>query len=820
MSDHCILKGLSSAVRFELGECKNDYGGYFIIDGKEKCIVSQEKFADNMIYVKDKVDDIYSHSVDIRSVSEDASKPVRTLSIRIVKPSSKYTNNQIVVNVPNVRKPVPLFIIMRALGIESDKEIIKYCLLDMEKYKSYIDLFIPCVHDATKIFTQDSAIEFIATFTKGRTVTHAIEILTNYLLPHIGEMNFKDKAYYIGHMVKELLMVYTGDVKPTDRDNFRFKRVELPGSLIYDLFKEYYTIQQKSIFLNIDKRYHFEQKNKTNLFKGEKFFNLVDIFNDNPFNERLVDDGFKKAFKGNWGAESHTKRIGVIQDLNRLSYNSALSHLRKLNLPLDSSAKVVGPRLLHSSQWGIIDPVDTPDGGNIGLHKHMSISASITSGISSRPIIEWLLTNVNMTLLSENLPDTFSKMAKVFVNGNWVGCVYDPDNVEKYMKTMRRIAVIPAYISINWEIKENVIYIYTDSGRLCRPVFYIENGVPSFDRDVIYEKILDKNANTNGNANANSNANANNHKKMSWNNLLTGFAKKKDDAAYSIYNQTVYNKWTELYDANKLDDILSSKAVIEYIDTSESGSALIAMDKRTMLMKPKPYTHMEIHPSLIMGTMGNQIVFPENNPYPRNAFACGQMRQAISLYHTNHQTRIDKMGVVLNYGQVPLVKSRYIEKINHEQNPYGENVIVAIMSFNGYNVEDSILFNEGSVKRGLFRMTYYNMYEAHEETNKVGGSKIDSHFINVEKENVERLKAGYDYSHLDEQGLIKENTKLDDKKVLIGVKENKEKLLVKSEDEYTSPIAKIYKVGKEYIILTENSIYIVDVEIPTKVISS
>ena len=133
MSDHCILKGLSSPIRFELGECKNDYGGYFIIDGKEKCIVSQEKFADNMIYVKNKVDDIYSHSVDIRSVSEDSSKPVRTLSIRIVAPSSKYSNNQIVVNVPNVRKPVPLFILMRALGIESDKDIIKYCLLDMEK---------------------------------------------------------------------------------------------------------------------------------------------------------------------------------------------------------------------------------------------------------------------------------------------------------------------------------------------------------------------------------------------------------------------------------------------------------------------------------------------------------------------------------------------------------------------------------------------------------------------------------------------------------------------------------------------------------------
>ena len=148
MSDLCIMRGLSPSVRFEMGECRNDYGGYFIIDGKEKCIVSQEKFADNMLYVSDKVNDLYSHAAQIRSVSEDASKPVRTLAIRIVAPTPTLSNNQIVVNVPNVRKPVPLFILMRALGIESDKSIIEYCLLDLEKYESYIDLFIPSIHDA------------------------------------------------------------------------------------------------------------------------------------------------------------------------------------------------------------------------------------------------------------------------------------------------------------------------------------------------------------------------------------------------------------------------------------------------------------------------------------------------------------------------------------------------------------------------------------------------------------------------------------------------------------------------------------------------
>ena len=100
--------------------------------------------------------------------------------------------------------------------------------------------------------------------------------------------------------------------------------------------------------------------------------------NRQVFGQKIVEEGFRIAMKGNWGAHSHTKRVGIVQDLNRLSFNSALSHLRKTNLPLDSSLKVVGPRLLHGSQWGFVDPIDTPDGGNIGLHKHLSISTYIS----------------------------------------------------------------------------------------------------------------------------------------------------------------------------------------------------------------------------------------------------------------------------------------------------------------------------------------------------------------------------------------------------------------------------------------------------------
>jgi DNA-directed RNA polymerase II subunit RPB2 len=751
-SDLCILNNLSQKAKFNMGECKNDRGGYFIIDGKEKVLVSQEKFADNMLYVRGDYNDIYSHSAEIRSVSEDSSKPVRTLSIRIMRPSVKYTNNQILVNIPNVRKPVPLFILMRALGILSDKEIISYCLLDMEKNSHLIDYFRPSIHDAGNIYNQEVAIKYIATLTKGKTISHTMEILIDYLLPHIGETNFQSKAYYIGYMVNKLLKVFINEEKPTDRDSFKFKRVELAGSLIYDLFKEYYTLQQKHIFQKIDKEYYYKQG-----IYQENFISLIDDNINEYFREKILETGFKKAFKGSWGAEEHTHRPEVIQDLNRLSFNSFLSHLRKLNLPLDSSAKVVGPRLLHSSQWGIIDPVDTPDGGNVGLHKHMSLGAHITSGYSSKPIIEFLRKVIFMELLEECTTEYISKSVKIFVNGAWVGIVTEPENVILLLKQYRRLGLLPIYTSITWSIKDNIIYIYSDSGRLTRPIFYVENKNISYNKEKIYKKLVEND--------------------FTFNELLLGFNKFKDHEKISnnmemfIKSNNVFSNIQDLYSTSnsKIDEVLKKLdeecGIIDYIDTSEAENSLIANYEEDIT---KYTSHLEIHPSLLLGIMGNQIVFPENNQLPRDLFSCGQSKQGVSLYNSNFQNRIDKMGVVLNNGQVPLVKSRYLKYIYNEEHPYGINAIVAIGCYGSYNVEDSILFNEGSIKRGMFNTTYFNMYEAREESSKIAGSNIDSKFAKIENENVVGKKPGYDYSLLDENGLIKENSQLDDKKVIIG----------------------------------------------------
>ena len=749
-SNLCILKSLSPEVRFNMGECRNDYGGYFIIAGKEKCIVSQEKFANNMLYIrKNSVNDIYSYSAEVRSVSEDASKPLRTTSVKIIAPSTVLENGQFVVAVPNVRKPVPLFILMRALGVISDKDIIRTCLLDLNENKGYINQFINSIHDCHQIYNQSNALNYIASFTKRKTLVGVIEILSDYFLPHVGVMNFLEKAYYVGYMIYKMLKVSNGLELPTDRDNFRFKRIELSGSLIYDLFREYYLIQKQKITLTIDAEYYYAAVR----YQEMDFPNLIKLNHVLIFKNRLVESGFLKAFKGNWGETEHTKRVGVVQDLNRLSWNTFISHLRKINLPLDPTSKVVGPRLLNSSQWGFIDPLDTPDGGNIGLHKHLTITAMVTTNVSSALIIQWLRENIPLKVLMECSPEYMYSCSKFFVNGIWIGVVENSIEIVEKLKLFRRNGVIPVFISIAFNIEQNEVHLFSDGGRLMRPIYYIDKHGASFQRKEMVALL--------------------HASKLSWTAMISGYG-KKSSSPFSIKDNKLYNA-TELFDgfSEKPDKILHRyKSLVDYVDTSEEETSLIATTQEEMtksrVLGGLKYTHVEIHPSLILGVLGNQIVYPQHNPIARNAFSCGQSKQAVSLYHSNYQMRIDKMGVVLNYGQIPLIKSRYMHYINKEQQPYGINTIVAIMSYTGYNVEDAILINEGSVKRGLFRTTYLSMYETHEESAGKGNSQINSFFANIQKHTVTGIKPGVDYSLLDDNGMIKENTPLNDKIALIG----------------------------------------------------
>ena len=769
-SELCILNSLPREVRFQMGECRNDPGGYFIIDGKEKVVIPQEKFADNMLAVRKSTDDHFLYSADIRSVSENLAKPVRTLSVKIVAPSGKHTNRNIVVNIPNVRKPVPLFIVFRALGILSDKEIITMCMHDLDKYADLIELFVPSVHESGGVMSQIAALRFIAILTKHKSAAYVHEILSDYFLPHIGETNYIQKAYYLGYMVFRLILVSQGIEIETNRDNYKYKRIDTTGVLISELFREYFKIQQNSVRLQFDRILNYNK----NIYEDNLDALIMKNYED-VFKQREVDAGVRKAFKGNWGAYAHTKRIGVVQDLNRLSYFSTMNHLRKTVLNLDSGVKLVGPRVLHASQWGFFDPIDSPDGSNIGLHKHLSICTYITKSMSREPVVQWLRENIRMRVLEECPHKLLARMTKVIVNGLWAGVVDNPFVCLEKIRLFRRNALLPIYLSASFEISQNTIYIYCDEGRLTRPIFYFDKDTGKFSFENSAKLKTDS------------------VDKIRWTDLISGFNEKADEQ-FHVDNMQIYTL-NELYSGTdgeknpaKMERFIKNKCAVEYLDASESETMLIAVNDSVLDgtsngaidkendNRVKKYTHIEIHESFIFSMLCNMVNYLENNPATRNNFSCGQTKQAVSMYHTNHQVRMDKAAVVLNSGQIPLVKSRYLEYINHEGNPYGENAIVAIMCYTGYNVEDAVLINEGALKRGLFHTTYYSTYETYEEKGKSenGEMATEKIFANIEnllsngtKVNGKRL--GFEYDQLDEYGLVKEGTEIHDKVALIGM---------------------------------------------------
>ena len=750
-SNLCPMYNLPRDMRYALGECKNDIGGYFIIDGKEKTVIPQEEFGDNMLNVYKDNGDKYLFSADLKSVSENVSKPVRQLSLRIIASTPTIKRESIGVFIANAGdQPIPLFIVFRALGILPDEEIISFCTLQDARYTNplFATYFDNCVHDAASIITQYDAVSFISLLVKGRSITRTMRILADYFIPHVGETNYLEKAYYLGYMTNRLLSVATGLEPSTDLDSYKYKRLALIGPLMKNLFTEYYKLQQRDIKKFFEHRYEFGKDTYSDLSSMiyRKF--------DEAFSIRTVEEGFRKAFKGNWVASPHTKKLGIVQDLNRLSHNGMISHLRKTNLPMDSSVKLVPPRVLHGSQWGIVDPIDTPDGGNIGLHKHLSIMTHVSTFISREPMIKWLEKNTIMKRLAKTLPSSLHRLSKVFVNGFWVGCVADPITLVNKIKLHRRQGLIPITISAMFDISRNTIIICCDGGRLCRPIFYSDNdGKFIFQKKSDFDQIKKSMLSTD--------------ETQQWYKLISGF-QKKEIANFNPFQGNFYS-WEELY-KTPIENIQKLKSLLEYVDTQETEGSLIAMNFDEVASEKSRHTHCEIHPSTTYGVMCNLINYLEHNPASRNSFSCGQSKQACSLYSTNYQLRMDKTAVVLNNGQIPLVKSRYLQYINQEENPYGENAIVAIMCYTGYNVEDAVLINEGALQRGLFRTTYYTTYEAHEEkeikNDIVMNEKVFGKIHDLQE--VDGVKPDYDYSHLNQDGIINENVEIHDKIILIG----------------------------------------------------
>ena len=385
----------------------------------------------------------------------------------------------------------------------------------------------------------------------------------------------------------------------------------------------------------------------------------------------------------------------------------------------------------------------------------MAMMTKISHHVDDHLLIKWMFKNMNIEKSSPNGSmlkfiniencdsEELNKYTKVFVNGKIVGMTNDPLVFKTLFLLARRCNYIPIYVSISFEYRDNYIFIYCDEGRLLRPLLYIQNNSLSYMSSNIGKLLNDDN--------------------FTWEQCIYG---NSDKSVEQVSNNKLFIDFS-------FKDILQERengktSIIDFVDKSEEDKYLVCTHAHNIVNGVESkYTHCEIHPSMMFGVMGSQVIFPEHNQLPRDLFSCGQSKQAVSLYH-NFLHRIDKMGVVLNYGEKPLVRSRMLNYIHEEKHPYGENVIVAIMSYNGYNVEDAILMNEGSLQRGLFHTTYYSSYEAYEETSDIGMSDTNTILKNINDELDIDVKPGYDYKHLNKFGIINEGVEMNDKKVIIG----------------------------------------------------
>jgi len=730
-SSICVLKQNGHINPLYTGECSMDCGGYFIIKGSEKTVLGQERAAENRVYCFDgKNTAKWDWFAEIKSVPDFKCISPKQIEMMISSKNNGFGNG-IFVSIPRIKQPIELFVLYRALGVLSDKEIAKYILLDIED-ENQEDL-LKCLQasmiDANKYMIQEDAIKHISSYVaytplnmdketgirKKREFT--IEVLDSDLFPHCQTL--QQKLYLLGYMAKKLIQTSLGHLPPDDRDSYVNKRIELTGTLLNNLFRNYFNKlvkeMQKQIVREINtgswrsKEDYENIVNMTNIYKIMKSTTI-----ENGINRALATGDFSIK-------QSNTSKVGVAQVLNRLTYVASLSHSRRINTPLEKSGELIAPRKLHNTTFGFLCPAETPEGQSIGVVKNISYMAHITIPTNSSSLYEYVkpfLVSVNDTN-SENL----YKKVKVFVNGCWLGITETPIELYSDMKDKKYKGIINIYTSIIFDYKMLEIRICNDGGRLTRPVLKVKNNRALIDRGVI-DRLISK--------------------ELSWNDLLTNC---------------------------KLDE-----SVIEYIDPEEQNLAMIAMKCKHGYLQDVNhifnYTHCEIHPSTIFGVLASCIPFPEHNQAPRNTYQCAMGKQAMGVYATNYDKRMDKTAYVLNYPSRPLVDTRLMNMIYLNRIPSGTQIHVAIMTHTGYNQEDSVLVNKGSLDRGLFLATIYHT-EKDEDKNIIRDEIIR---CKPDPTKTKGIKFG-NYDKLDTNGFIPENELVENRDVIIAktipIKENR-----------------------------------------------
>jgi len=757
-SSICVLTQYKHVENTHTGECKYDAGGYFIINGSEKTVLGQERAAENNVYCFNvaKNNTKYTWTAEIKSVPDFKCISPKQISMMISSKNNGF-GNPICLQLPRVKQPIPLFIVFRALGVISDKEICDKILLNIhdqeETNKNMLNALQASIIESNKHLTQEECIRYITSFAMYTPINmdketgikkkqeFTMDILNNDLFPHC--QNQVQKIYFLGYMTNRILQASFEMVPQDDRDSYINKRVDLTGSLLNNLFRNYFNKLVKDMEKQVIREINNGSWKSTDDF--DSIINLTNIYK--IIKSTTIENGIKRALAtGDFGIKhTNSNKVGVAQVLNRLTYVSSLSHARRISTPTDKSGKLIPPRKLHNTSFGFLCPCETPEGQSVGIVKNLAYMTHITIYSDSLPLYEYIMPNVIPidTITSEEL----YKKTKVFINGAWVGISNDPQALYLMLKDKKYKGIINIYTSIIFDYKMKEIRVCNDSGRLTRPLLRVKNNNILITKSLI-SKI--------------------NNSELNWDNLLT---------------------------SSKIED-----SVIEYVDPDEQNWSMIATGPKDLFEindKMYNYTHCEIHPSTIFGVLASCIPFPEHNQSPRNTYQCAQGKQAMGVYVTNYESRMDKTAYVLNYPARPLVDTRIMNMIQLNKIPSGCNVIVAIMTHTGYNQEDSLLFNKGSIDRGLFMTTIYHT-EKDEDKQKINGDEEIR--CKPDPSKTKGMKMG-NYNKVNSKGIIPENTIVENRDIIISkitpIKENRNDhtKVIKFEDQ-----SKIYKTTEETYI--------------------
>ncbi|GLJ17285.1 hypothetical protein SUGI_0299990 [Cryptomeria japonica] len=700
-SQLCYLSSLNSKDLLKEADCMFDVGGYFIIKGHEKVFIAQEERCTNRIWISSTPSWMAIYTPHSSGFTWKKNRVI----VKVMKTSKddKWFAGREVITVSFSSITVPVVLMFYALGVESDFEMMQMidnALSDSKMSEILMSSIYKAEAELKDFRKKDKVWEYIndqlkkSKFSKSQDIE---EVLKAHVFPYI--VGYKQKAMFLGYMVNCLLSAYFGKRHVENKDDYKNKRLELAGELLgrelQGLVRHFCNRLRKGIQRELSVRGNLES---------------MDIYND----ASIITNGLVRAFStGNWSHphKFNIKCTGVVANLKSTNPLQTLSEMRRMRLRVQYAAKLGDARYPNPSYWGRVCFISTPDGENCGLVKNLAVTCLVSLNTSEKPVLDALkqygIIRVDQLSLSDSKDAT-----KVFVNGEWVGIHHNSDSLVKKLKDLRRKQRIHPQVEIKNDDRQNEIRIFTDAGRVLRPLLIVKN-----KRLCIFRQQFEN------------------------------FKKSCNPFKY-----------------------LMKRGIIEILGVEEEEDSQIACGINILRMAEKntdyvQFTHCELDPSFLLSLNASLIPFANRNLATRTLFQSEKhSRQAIGYYTTNSRTRCDTSSHQLFYPQKTLFKTMSSDCLKKVELYNGQNAIVAVNVHYGYNQEDSLVLNHASIDRGLFRTMHFHTFTSetdHDDSESKNSSRIGVDFGKPSTENLRVDK-------LDDDGLPYIGSDLYSGDVLIG----------------------------------------------------